>query len=842
MTVTPWTVVLDPLEPPVVILATLTTATEDPLSEGGKWGVITGAANAGRTTIGEGWHAEPGYPSISGAVYLGLGESLSYPTASVEIAKFPAFGFAERCIGVWTCLSLVAESGYLLRAEEEEGSSTEGQPKDFHVTLERWVGGVKTILATVSKAKIGWAERLALSCLKGGELIGWIGEREIIHATDSTFSSGYGGIMAIGNNSRCRNFSFGNTSTAPGARTPLNLNSGLIAVDGSKGINWGTAEIHAWLAEAKYGESQASFRVPNRVVEIPLMLGGTFPCSEAEEEEARAQLQQKIGLLQRAGGTLLRQRENGEPLYADIVYASLTVPDQYGEEGAVEPDVILLLTCLPDFYGTSIQLTGVTDLADFTAVLESGGQPAVIRGDYPARSQITFTDTSGHTQRSLLWGLRSTYYSPAATAELIYDAITFLLLNGATHEAHSGTYAGEWAILKEPAVATWHPMLETQAGEEQALSHLGTYRVWARVYAAGRGMKVRLAWSQDDATAPTYNPAVEIPGQEAFYLVDLGEIRLEPPPIGLSSWKGIIQVLTGEKSYAFAIDRFWLQPLDDGAGKLRATAVPTANLIGQTSTPSTASSNGSLQAGTAWDEPEQIKEGFSGMASVHLASLADSQALEASDFGFALPSGVTIHGIVVEATVRCDYSIGFLFAHLVSESALVGTAEEEVVISHSSNLAFGGASDLWGATLTVAKVNKSDFGVALRAENLTGEGSNPNLVYGVSRVKMRIYYSFSSSSPAVDGVLYADRHALVSFRGSYREDTVSESYVAVSEETGDLMRLPPSGLEGRYVELLVKNSRGLLPSPATNEDGESDPAIDAIEAVVSYRPCYLGRT
>ena len=47
--------------------------------------------------------------------------------------------------------------------------------------------------------------------------------------------------------------------------------------------------------------------------------------------------------------------------------------------------------------------------------------------------------------------------------------------------------------------------------------------------------------------------------------------------------------------------------------------------------------------------------------------------------------------------------------------------------------------------------------------------------------------------------------------------------------------MPPSGLEGRAVELLVKNSRGTL------ETLRADSAIDKIKAQVFYRPCYLER-
>jgi hypothetical protein len=110
----------------------------------------------------------------------------------------------------------------------------------------------------------------------------------------------------------------------------------------------------------------------------------------------------------------------------------------------------------------------------------------------------------------------------------------------------------------------------------------------------------------------------------------------------------------------------------------------------------------------------------------------------------------------------------------------------------------------------------------------------------VESAAVRVYYSTASGSSTPDAALYASRKTDVTWQGAYREDPSDGAYARVSQELGELPRLPPSGLEKREVQLFVKNSRGLLPAP-TPPSQESDPGIDAIEAVVSYRPCWIGR-
>jgi hypothetical protein len=604
-------------------------------------------------------------------------------------------------------------------------------------------------------------------------------------------------------------------------RVELDLNEAGLQTT-SAGVDFGEASIKAYLAEQQYGEGAVSFRVPNRVITIPLMLGAGVTDSLAgdiaEEEEVRRKLNEKIALLQRQGGVLLRQRPGHEPLYADIVTASLTVPDVYGETGGVEPNTVLKCECLPDFYGEEITLDPLEEDGQIVAVLQESGSQAAIKGDYPARTRIVLTEAAKADQRGALWGLRSTFFDATPTSALFFDAKDMTPINGATVVPKEGTFSGEAIELAASEAGVWHPLMTTDlsAGPDE-LTHVGSYRVAARVWAPVVGEQVRLVWSADDATAPTTNAAQAVRGGEEFSIVDLGEIRLQRPPIGEHWWRGVLQV--NSPGGAVVVDRLWLQPVDDGAGKLRATGTPTSTLLSPDSIGKYIEGEG---AGHAWTVHTEAwaEVGF-------LESLEASQELVIHS-PFALPEGVTIRGIKVEVAIQAAFN------GTPVDVTLGATTQSHPTTGLTSHLVYGGSTDLWGKAWTAADINEATFGPRLKVTNPKAENDPGGALLLKEGVRVTVYYSYSAGGLPEDAILYSERHSEIRFDGCYREDTTTEAYVRVSEETGDLPRLPPSGLEGRPVEVFLKNSRGLL-------DGDTDAAIDALQAQVIYRPCYIGR-
>jgi hypothetical protein len=96
----------------------------------------------------------------------------------------------------------------------------------------------------------------------------------------------------------------------------------------------------------------------------------------------------------------------------------------------------------------------------------------------------------------------------------------------------------------------------------------------------------------------------------------------------------------------------------------------------------------------------------------------------------------------------------------------------------------------------------------------------------------RNYDNFLVGIPTFDAVAYAGQSVQLGTDGNFREDAAGAAYGPVSIDSGDLLRIPPSGIEGRTVEFMVKPSRG-------DFDQLPDSAIDDLSVQAWYRPSWL---
>ena len=90
-------------------------------------------------------------------------------------------------------------------------------------------------------------------------------------------------------------------------------------------------------------------------------------------------------------------------------------------------------------------------------------------------------------------------------------------------------------------------------------------------------------------------------------------------------------------------------------------------------------------------------------------------------FGFSIPTGATINGIVVTLEARSffgearDYSV-----KIVKNNIITGTNKYilgSLSIALFANRTYGGSTDLWGETWTAADINSSNFGIAYSVES-----------------------------------------------------------------------------------------------------------------------------
>lgn len=612
-------------------------------------------------------------------------------------------------------------------------------------------------------------------------------------------------------------------------RTALDITP-WIKVDG---VDWGDAEIVQYLAEANRGQVPIDFRVPNRTIQIPLVLkalGGTAFST------VRTNFQAKAALFQREGGWIKRITSSGGTVFADLTNATLKLPGSWSQAHKdYDVEATLILEAIPDFYGNEIQLSDHVETTLPEVIFTETG----IKGDYPGRVRIVVDEDDGDIQRGMIWGFRSRNYSAAATAALAYQAEALEPMSPAVGTALTGASGGT-VVTHSGVGRIWTRILGTDLGGTAALTHVGSYRAYARVRStAAADLQIRFVWDVNDLTNPVENSTWYHPGGgTAFYIADLGQIRLDPSPVGTHQWAGQVQAKAGIASQNVQVDRIWFQPLDEYAGKLFISDLPPAEGSVDLSGPMIAGSgtNDAAVGTEAWGTPSNITSDNAVYALANLAASEVSNYLVATNFGFAIDTSATITGIVatVERIGATIDGVAYMYdnAIRVVKAGVIGSTDRSDTTVWPAGLhakSYGSSTDMWGTTFTPAQVNASNFGFAMSAKWL---GSLSNFGAYVDYVSMTVYYTLPGWTAPFDAVLYASQSAELRTEGMFRENSTGTAYGPVFGVIGDLPRLPPAGLEARTCQVFVKSSRGDFHEVV-------DDGIDDISTRITYRPSWL---
>jgi hypothetical protein len=164
--------------------------------------------------------------------------------------------------------------------------------------------------------------------------------------------------------------------------------------------------------------------------------------------------------------------------------------------------------------------------------------------------------------------------------------------------------------------------------------------------------------------------------------------------------------------------------------------------------PSTAV-NDSSGGGLAWTSPTSVFISDETRANVFLSSdWTVSQYLVVSGFGFDVPDGATIDGVLVEVEGRAD-NIGraaFTHVQLANNGTLLGSADttSSELTETDTYFSRGGSSNTFGASLTSAIVNSADFQVRVRYGYTLG--SNNTTGY-IDHVRVTVYYTEGAGDP-----------------------------------------------------------------------------------------------
>jgi len=151
----------------------------------------------------------------------------------------------------------------------------------------------------------------------------------------------------------------------------------------------------------------------------------------------------------------------------------------------------------------------------------------------------------------------------------------------------------------------------------------------------------------------------------------------------------------------------------------------------------------------AWTDVDNIKldDGNYARAATSFDPGWTSHYLKATNFGFTIPGGATINGILVEIEERDGGSTGKITDNVVSlldeNGALTGDNKAKVpawtaVTTYED---YGGAADDWNAGLSAANINDGDFGVVLSVDEVDDNFATAS----VDHIQITVYYTAAAA-------------------------------------------------------------------------------------------------
>jgi len=509
-----------------------------------------------------------------------------------------------------------------------------------------------------------------------------------------------------------------------------------------------------------------------------------------------------------------------------------------------------------------------TDPAPVT-YYDSNSSVGLILGDHQGRASIVVNNTSGVDQIGLLWAFRWTFYDGTLTSKLIYEAED---LNPVSPAA-AATVASTNGVQHSSVGTVWTPVLATDVNGTTPMTHLGSYRIRARVYTTTAtttttGVWLRLVWGVGPAVGLTANPMVHIPGASNFYIVDLGEVRSDFAPLGTARWEGQIQAQASSPGSEVFIDQIYLQPLDDAAGF--ATANPSVQALSSPAardnftTETTGNLNGqAADFGGNWLEPTA----GGGYIQADGANDRCTRAVTDSGAHFALtgpsvgPVDISCNvagsaynpggpGLLLRYVDANNYAAAYV-SYNPGASNVVYVLEKVVGGIPTTLVSSTVAGVLFPTFLTLRVTVQANGAYVFYVNGASvGSGTDATLssvgalstgrlgmfdLAATGTVITRYWDNFIATPiEGTDAVVYGHSSAALRYDGMFRADPTGTYFGPMASVVGDLPRVPPSGIEQRPVELFLLLTPGDL---ATLPDSSRN----SFTAQIKYRPVYLHR-
>ena len=625
-----------------------------------------------------------------------------------------------------------------------------------------------------------------------------------------------------------------------------------------RSVNWSSS------ADTE-GELPANLRYQNRKLTAEWRVYGTSAANLLEEI---GKLEQKIGRINTPSeqATLKFTTASGTSCIFDLLEGSAdTVIDNVAL--ATNRAVVTASFTAKPFWRSGTEVEGSLH-KELTLPFVIGVDTA-IGGDVPPLGRLVVTEEQAQDQWTLIWGTQSRYYDPSANAALFYEAESRTPI-GSSAKAAGPTGAsgsGENTIFQGSLIPSYQGIVSTQAASAGAhLSHIGTYRVFARIQRPTTNtgeVSLAFSWAQGDFLRYTTNTAKTYAADElegVWMLVDLGLVRVTKVTAGTQRWEGRLlakSTVAGDDIY---VDCFGLFPVDEGYGALKvepSSATPTTlsahDEFDQTAgvlTAKVAAGGGtwagagsandfSVNATTHKAERTAVSDadlntgrygilGTTESTTVQVSATVTASLLSASKVRLGVFARYSSAENWVMAVVTAVGGGGTQVLSVVKRVAGTVTVLGEAKGTNSGSLAATtitftvAANGSWKATSTggLAKTLEGQDAAFASAGALEKGKSGIYDAWASATANTRTLDNLSVfTSSTNDAALYASKKAEVRWDRYQREDSGGTLLVPRSDYKGSYFRPPPARREARSLRTIVKLSR-------YNVDTMQDAAID----------------
>lgn len=615
----------------------------------------------------------------------------------------------------------------------------------------------------------------------------------------------------------------------------------------------------------------------NRVISAEVEVFG------ASSEAVLAELQAVVALIGREGGTWTYTTPDGAVAIYDLVTWDGYEPTlDITWTVAGRAMVSIAFAAKPFGRGTPTTLSDRTETTAPALIFTE----TAIDGDVPALARLVVDEDQGVDQGWMIWGVRSRYYSNAASAALLIQAEDLTTQGGSTKTAGAtgASGSGSNVVRNTDLTTSFVSILSGQLSASSTyLSHVGTYRVFARVYCPTGNtgtVEVALEWAEGDFRRVTRNATVEYESawEGSFRLLDLGLVSLTEVIQGTQRWEPRITARSTVVGDEIDVDYLMFVPVDEAAGEISASLyvpTPTAFVARDEFDQTAGALTGkTLPTGGTWTGAGDADDFQVSGGTITRTSISDN------DGG----TGAALLGRFVYPSTPSAMTSALVQARLSRSGGSINDAQA-LLLRRSSNTAFAYLRVDWipatGQTLASPRWTSSGtfvtlgqfavpfdlstqsvlFRFVILADGrwatfaglteaslaLLGNGQDAVFATGgalasgapgifdsaaTSTAGTRTYDDFAAWVPNIDAACFASQSLEVRWDGVIREDSAGAIWTPVSSYEGDLARIPCSGPQGRTVETIVKFSR--------NPPGEgADSGIDDLSARYTVTPRWL---